>query len=323
MSRTEWNRRRFLHTAVGAAGVGLVASRRLMAQGASTRPDNRLRPVRLGGPVFDAGNDPEAMARAHRKLGYRAAYCPEVSLHDTARIRAVEDAFAKHDVVIAEVGRWCNLLDADPEKRKANRKVVAEGLALADAVGALCCVDIAGSYSAESWFGPHPDNFSQRFFEETVENARAIIDAVKPKRAKFCLEMLGWAMPDSPETYLRLIRAVDRKAFGAHVDLCNLVNSPKRFYRNADLCNEIFDTLGPHIVSCHAKDLVWDVEMNIHFREVPAGSGKMDYATYIRRVASLPHDAPLMIEHCANAEEYDRARRFILDAGAKIGVRFG
>ena len=65
-------------------------------------------------------------------------------------------AFAKHDVVLAEVGRWCNLLDADPVRRAANLKNVSEGLALAEALGARCCVDIAGSYNAKSWFGPHP-----------------------------------------------------------------------------------------------------------------------------------------------------------------------
>ncbi len=72
---------------------------------------------------------------------------------------------------------------------------------MADEIGALCCVDIAGSFSAESWFGPHPDNLSQKHFDESVENARKIIDAVKPKRAKFSYEMMGWALPDSADSY--------------------------------------------------------------------------------------------------------------------------
>src|SRR5690242_12578460 len=68
--------------------------------------------IRLGGPIFDKkSDDPEELALAHRKLGYGAAYCPNIPLTDTARIRAAADAFAKHDVVIAEVGRWVNLLD--------------------------------------------------------------------------------------------------------------------------------------------------------------------------------------------------------------------
>ena len=46
---------------------------------------------------------------------------------------------------------------------------------------------------------------SAEFFEAAVENARKIIDAVKPKR-KFSYEMMGWALPDSPESYLQFIR---------------------------------------------------------------------------------------------------------------------
>ena len=289
----------------------------------SDRPAGKLHPLRLGAPIFDTADDPEELARAHRKLGYRAAYCPRVALNDTQRIDAIAQAFARHDVVIAEVGRWCNLLDADPAKRAANLKTVTDGLALAEAIGARCCVDIAGSYNKDFWFGPHPDNLSQRFFDEAVANARKIIDAVKPKRAKFCYEMTGWSLPDSPDAYLKLIQAIDREAFGVHLDPCNLVNSPTRFYRNTDLLNECFDKLGRWIVSCHAKDLVWDVEMNIHFREVPCGQGKLDYTTYLRRLAALDNDAPLMIEHCANAEEYDQARQYLQNLAPKIGIRFG
>ena len=36
--------------------------------------------------------DPEALALAHRKLGYRAAYCPKIPLTDTDRIKATAEA---------------------------------------------------------------------------------------------------------------------------------------------------------------------------------------------------------------------------------------
>ena len=280
------------------------------------------KPIRLGAPIFDPPSDPEQLALAHRKLGMRAAYCPAVELTDTQRIAEIGRAFAKHDVVIAEVGRWKNLLDADPAQRQQNMQFVIDGLALADEVGALCCVDIAGSYSTESWFGPHPQNLSAEFLEAAVENARKIIDAVKPRRARFCYEMMGWAIPDSADSYLKLIKAIGRKGFGVHLDPCNAVNSPEKFYRNADLLNECFDKLGKWIVSCHAKDLTWDVEMNVHFREVRPGTGTMDYETYLKRLAALRDPPPLMIEHLPNAEEYDKAREHILAVGKRVGVQF-
>ena len=316
------NRRGFLRqsaaTAVAAGILHAAFSRRL--DGAESAAAGGA--IRLGGPVFGASQDPEGLALAHKKLGYRAAYCPQVRLNDTDRIRDVTAAFAKHDVVIAEVGRWCNLVDADPVKRAANLKNVTDGLALAEAVGARCCVDIAGSYDPTAWSGPHPDNVSPKFFDAAVENARKIIDAVKPTRATFCFEMMGWCLPDSPDAYLTLIKAIDRKAFGVHLDPCNLINSPVKFYRNTDLLNECFDKLGPWIVSCHAKDLTWDVEPSVHFREVCIGAGKLDYATYLKRLAALPGGVPLMIEHMKDAAEFDKSRRHVMEVGEQIGIRF-
>jgi sugar phosphate isomerase/epimerase len=279
--------------------------------------------IRLGGPAFVKTNDPEELALAHRNLGYSAAYCPNVSLNDSAKIREYTGAFAKHDVVIAEVGRWVNLLDSDPVKQRENLQKVTEGLALAEAIGARCCVDIAGSYNPTSWFGPDPENLSKKHFDASVENARKIIDAVKPTRSTFCYEVMGWSWPDSPDHYLKLIKAIDRKAFSVHLDPCNLVNSPEKFYQNTALLNECFDKLGRWIVSCHAKDLTWDVEMNIHFREVAPGQGKLDYATYLRRLAGLPQNPPLMLEHLSKAEEYAGARQHIFNVGRAAGLTFG
>jgi sugar phosphate isomerase/epimerase len=107
-----------------------------------------------------------------------------------------------------------------------------------------------------------------------------------------------------------------------HLDPCNAVNSPAHFYHNAELLDELFDKLGPWIVSCHAKDLAWEVEMNVHFREVPPGAGRLDYATYLRRLAALPRDVPLMMEHLKTAAEYEQAGRYIMETGRKAGVRF-
>ena len=317
------NRRAFLQESIALAATAALLRPGSTLFGQAPEAKTGQRPIRLGGPSFANTEDPEALALAHRKLGYRAAYCPGVALKDADRIRALSEAFAKHDVVIAEVGRWCNLLDADAEKRRKHLDTVTEGLALAEAIGARCCVDIAGTFSTTSWFGPHPENLSPRAFDAIVENARKIIDAVKPKRARFCYEMMGWALPDSPDSYVRLIKVVDRPAFGVHLDPCNLVNSPERFYHNTALLNECFDKLGQWIVSCHAKDLTWDVEMNVHFREVAAGKGSLDYATYLKRLAALPHSAPLMLEHLKTADEYAGAREHILEVGRKVGLSFG
>jgi sugar phosphate isomerase/epimerase len=278
--------------------------------------------VRLGAPVFLKTTDPRELAREHRRLGYSAAYCPEAKVEDTARVKAIAESFGAEDVTIAEVGAWKNMLAPDAAERKANMDYIASRFALADAVGARCCVTIAGSYNPKVWFGPHPKNFSKEFFDATVANVRGLIDQVKPIRTKFAIEMMGWAIPDSPDEYLRLLKAVDRKQFGVHLDPCNGINSPARYYNNAAYIEDCFRKLGPHIVSAHAKDLDWNVEMNVHFREVIPGRGEIDYRPFLRGMASLPAQPPLMLEHLKTADEYAEGVSYIRKVAAETGVQF-
>jgi sugar phosphate isomerase/epimerase len=279
-------------------------------------------PIRLGGPVFLRSEDPAALAREHRRLGYSAAYCPNVSLKDADHLRAVEKAFAAENVVIAEVGAWKNMLDPDAAKRKDAVEYVTERCALADAVGARCCVDIAGSFNPTVWYGMHPKNLSKEFFDATVENCRRVIDAVKPKRTKFSIEMMPWSLPDGPDAYADLLRAVARPAFAVHLDVCNAINSPRRFYESGELIRECFRKLGGSIASCHAKDLQWVPEYNVHFAEVTPGRGQVDYRAYLSELSKLPVDVPLMLEHLKTAEEYDEGRAYIRRVGGEAGLTF-
>jgi len=277
--------------------------------------------LRLGGPVFLKTEDPALLAREHRRLGYGAAYCPEfATLADLKTVREIERSFAAERIVIAEVGAWRNMLDPDPAKRNANLDYVVQRCALADEIGARCCVDIAGSFNKDSWYGPDPQNLSQEFFDQTVQNCRHILDQVKPKRTRFTIEMMGWNLPDGPDAYLELLRAVDRKAFAVHLDICNGINSPRRFYENAAYIRECFKKLGPWIVSCHGKDLKWIIEYNVRFQEVAPGSGQIDCGAYLEELARLDADVPLMLEHLSSAAEYDQGRKYIQSLATSKGI---
>ena len=289
--------------------AGLAAAPALVAAG---------RPVRLGGPIYLKSTDPRELAREHRRLGYSAAYCPGIKIDDA---KATREAYAAENVVIAEVGAWKNMLDPNDEVRKANVAYVIERLALADAVGARCCVDIAGSYNPKVWYGPHPKNLSKEFFDATVENCRRVIDQVKPTKTTFSIEMMGWAIPDGPDSYLKLIRSIDRKAFSVHMDICNSINSPTRYYNSAAFIEETFQKLGKYVLSCHGKDLKWIPEQNVHFLEVPPGDGGVDYRAYLREISKT--SAPLLLEHFLTNEDFERGARYVKKIGAEIGVDIG
>lgn len=277
--------------------------------------------MRLGGPVTHPEGDPDAWVAALRAKGYGAAVFPLEHTAPPALIRDLVTAANEAGIVIGEVGAWSNPISIDDGQRREAIAFCQAQLALADEVGARCCVNIAGSRS-ESWAGPHPDNLTGETFALIVETTRAIIDAVKPTRTFFTLEAMPWVFPDSPESYVRLIEAIDRDRFAVHLDPVNLVNSPERYFRNGDLVRECFRLLGPHIRSCHAKDVLMQPGFPVHIEEVRPGLGMLDYGAFLRELSRLGPDTTLIMEHLDDPAEYDRAASWIRGVAAREGLAF-
>jgi sugar phosphate isomerase/epimerase len=275
--------------------------------------------MRLGGPVFDAHPDPGAWIAALRRSDYTAAYCPVASDAAPDVIEAYSAAAAKAGVVIAEVGAWSNPLSPDDRTRRDALSTCQEQLALAEHIGARCCVNISGSRGAK-WDGPHPANLTDETFDLIVEVVRGIIDAVKPTRTFYALETMPWMYPDSADSYLRLIAAIDRPQFAVHFDPVNLVCSPQRYFATGALIRDFVAKLGPHIRSCHAKDVLLHDQMTVHLDEVRPGLGNLDYRAYLAELDRLEPDTPLMMEHLPSAEEYALATAHIRSIAAEVGV---
>lgn len=314
------SRRSFLKTSLAGAAVASLSLGSPVRGAMHASPLQARDKLRLGGPVFDKYQDPDGWARAVRKLGYSAAYCPIGAEAADDVVRAYERAAQKADIIIAEVGAWSNPISPDDEKRKAALETCRRQLALADRIGARCCVNISGSRGTQ-WDGPAAENFTEETFEMIVETTRGIIDDVQPTRTWFTLETMPWAYPDSADSYVRLIRAIDRDRFAAHLDPVNLVCSPQRYYSNGKLIAECFEKLGPYLKSCHAKDIYLHPKLMTHLDEVRPGQGELDYATFLRELSKLP-GVPLMLEHLPNAEEYRQAAEHIRSVGRDIGLSF-
>lgn len=307
-------RRRFIQ-ATSSALLGAQLTPGLLSAKAHSEPS-----VRLGAPLFDPYDGPDQWVEALKRSGYRAAYCPVDLQAEMDLIRAYETASGKHDVVIAEVGAWSNPLSLNKEEAAQAVEKCTRSLWLADEVNARCCVNISGSRNEKHWAGPHEENLTPDTFDQVVQVTRSIIDAVKPRRTFFALEAMPWAYPDSTDTYLDLMNAIDRRQFGVHLDPVNMIRSPREYFANGALIRDMFNRLGPHIRSCHAKDITLREDNYIpQLDEVRAGLGKLDYAVYLQELAKLD-DVPLMIEHLSTAEAYDMAAKYIRSVGSSIQI---
>jgi len=274
-------------------------------------------PIRLGGPVFGEFDGPDAWAKAVKDLGYSAAYCPVGAAEKDDVVKAYADAAKNAEIVIAEVGAWSNPISPDEKERSDAQAKCRTQLALADRIGARCCVNIAGS-RGKLWDGPSPNNLTKVTFDMIVETTRAIIDDVKPSRTYFTLETMPWAYPDSPDSYLQLLKAIDRKRFAVHLDPVNLVCSPQRYFASGQLIRDCFEKLGLYIKSCHAKDIILQEKLTTHLDEIRPGLGGLDYAAFLTELSKLPN-TPLMLEHLPNAEEYRLAAEYIRSVAKKAG----
>ncbi len=273
--------------------------------------------IRLGGPLFAEYKSPDEWVMELRRLGYRAAYCPVGISAEPDEIRVYREAAAKGDIVIAEVSAWSNPLSPHEKERKEALRKCIDSLHLADEIGAACCVNISGSRNPDHWAGPHAENLSDETFEMVVETTRQIIDAVKPRRTWYTLEAMPWSFPYSADSYLRLLKAVDRERFAVHLDPVNLVVSPEVYFRNGEMIRDFFARLGPHIKSCHAKDITLREDIYTpHLSELRPGLGKLDYNVFLVELSKLK-DVPLMMEHLDSAEAYSLAAGYIRRVAAQ------
>lgn len=276
--------------------------------------------MRLGGPIFRNFTDPGPAIERHKELGYSAAYGNYIA--DPVQREEFKSAFAEADILMAEMGAYgINLLDTTPKLREDNITLIQQKLEQAEEMGVLCLVVHGGTVETGGWGAPHPENTSEKSFQSTVEIIQQLLDKVNPQKTKLVLEAC-YALPHNPDTYLRLFEAIDRTQFGVHLDPVNMLTSPERYYNNGDFIRECFAKLGPHVVSCHGKDVImrknWPVIIE---EENTIGQGNLNYAAYLQELSKLADDVPLMIEHLTE-EQLAPSLEFLFKKTEELGLTF-
>lgn len=277
--------------------------------------------MRLGGPIFEGDSrDTAAWIERHRRLGFSAAYSPYIA--DRTEREEFKHALREADIVLAEFGAYCiNISHPEDGRREENIAEIMRRLRRAEEMGARCCVMHGGSYNGGGCVKAHPENFSERNVEHNVRTIQRILDEVRPERTKLVLETESYVLPDSPDLYLRMLQAIDRPGFAVHLDPVNITLSPRRVYDSGDFIRDCFAKLGPHIVSCHAKDTNLVDHATVQITETYLGNGTLDYGAYLSELSRLHPDTTLMIEHLS-AEQLPAALRYVFGRAEALGLAF-
>ena len=261
---------------------------------------------------------PEEWAAKHKALGLKTVVFPVSCLDAEETILAYKKAADDACLTIAEVGVWRNTLAADPDERERWIGYAVEQLRMADAIGAACCVNVVGTPYGPRWDGGYRDNFSPELWDMAVRMIRRIIDTARPVHSKFCIESMPWMIPSSPDEYLRLIEDVDRAEFGTHLDVVNMITTPRRYFFNEEFLEECFVKLHGTIVSCHLKDIRLKPEYTFQLEECACGDGTLNLELYTRLANSEAPDMPMIIEHLSTDEEYVSSVKYVKTV---LGIR--
>lgn len=275
--------------------------------------------MRIGGEIKKPYQSPAEWLLRVRESNYSAVLAPighDASYEDK---KAYKDCARENNILIGEVGVWRNPISPNETDAKINIEYCKERLALADELEANCCVNIVGS-RGKVWDGFYKENYDEDVYTLIVDTTRDIIDSIRPKHTFYSLEPMPWMLPDSPDSYLRLIKDIDRKAFGVHLDFTNMINSPVRFLKSDKFIEECFNKLGPYTKSIHAKDVIMDKEYPCVIREVMPGKGMLNYKKIVHMIDKLGEEIPVFVEHLSTNEEYMEASSFIRDVATSEGI---
>ncbi len=256
-------------------------------------------------------SSPKEWAETHKALGLKSVVFPVDCNAGEKLIEAYKEEAERHGLLIAEVGIWRNTLAADMAEREKWIDYAISQLKMADKIGAACCVNVVGTPYGPRWDGGYRQNFSEELWQLAVKMIQRIIDEAKPVRTKFSIESMPWMIPSSPDEYLRLIKDVNRKEFGAHLDVVNMITSPERYFFNDKFLEECFSKLKGKICSCHLKDIRLKEEYTFQLQECACGQGTLDLELFAKLATAENAQMPMIIEHLSTDEEYLASLKYV------------
>lgn len=274
--------------------------------------------MRPGTAVNPPHTSPDEWAEKLRALGVRSVVLPCGENTPGALLDRYLALCREMDWTIAEVGAWCNPCSPDSAEAEKNRNCCKRKLAFADHIGARCCVNIAGTSGGPQWDGPYLENYGSEAMKRVRDTVCDILESVNPAHTFYTLEPMPWMIPDSPEQYLELIEAVGREDFAVHMDLVNMISSPKKYFFNRDFMDRCFRLLKGRIRACHVKDVRIGGKLTLHLNEVPCGEGNLDLRHYAELATMEDADMPFLIEHLSSWDAYEKSFR-LLSAHLKEG----
>ena len=237
----------------------------------------------------------------------------------TAQCHRVRDVLADEGIRMYQTtGYWQCLIHPDETERKKAVRTVQEALRVAGDIGARGIDTGPGSMDPTGPWNPHPDNWSLKSKEQLIKSLTECAKAATDNQVYLSLEGHQLVVLENEDVTKEILDAVGSPWVRSDLDPANWVTL-KTVYRTGEALDRIFDVLGKHIVSGHAKDIILTNAHTLHLPTCAPGTGMLDFKTYIRRMEELDPEYPLITEGTQESE-LPAVSEFLHRTAAELGI---
>ena len=212
---------------------------------------------------------------------------PEV-IDEIASYAGVE--FKKRNMVVAAVAGNANMVDVEPEKRQKAIDKLLMIIPVCGKIGTKVIATCTGSRNPESMWRNHPDNQSERTWKTLRDTLEKILPAAEAAGVDIAFEPEYNNVCQNARLSRKLIDEMASPRLKVVMDAANIFGKDD-LPRMKEVLDEAFDLLGDYVAIAHGKDLDHGGDAG----HLPAGSGKLDYAHYVKLLCSLSFDVPVIL----------------------------
>ena len=211
----------------------------------------------------------------------------------------IRQHIAARGMTIAALGGEVNMVHPDEAQRQQAIERLQVHIAACSAIGTSVIATCTGSRDPQSMWRKHPENDSAAAWRVLLDTLETVLPAAEAAGVTIAFEPEVNNVANTAAKSRRLIDELGSPSLGVVMDAANIFNDGE-LPRMAEILDEAFDLLGEHIAIAHGKDLDHDGDAG----HLAAGTGKLDYARYVKLLCSLPFDVPVIL-HGLKEEQVD------------------
>jgi sugar phosphate isomerase/epimerase len=261
-------------------------------------------------------------ARRIRDLGFSGCFTrftDDPFQTPPAKANRVRDLLADHGLRMYQaIGYRPPLIHPDEAVRQQAARVLAAAVRLTKELGCRGTHTGPGSLNPRGAWFPHPYNWTPQAKDQLIKSLREVAPVAEECDTFIGMEGHVLVTLDSAQTMAEVLNAVDSPKVRCDLDPVNWITK-ETVYHTGPAITQMADTLGDLIIGGHAKDVTIEDRLVLHLTECPAGTGLIDWDTFLPRIEALSPDFPLVVEHCTT-DELPRIGEFLHAKAAELGI---